>query len=145
MRSTGKEGNTASAAWKEACSALVLKRLPAAAPAGVAPSPAPKQKQRRIPVEEVLTVNRVLWTADDSKVGLWGCLRVRGCSVLGCAGMQRQPVLVDVCIGQEATCTSRLRRCHSRSFLGMPTLARRRIVSSAFEWSTQSSTQAFIA
>jgi hypothetical protein len=23
-------------------------------------------------VEEVLTVNRVLWTANDSKVGLWG-------------------------------------------------------------------------
>lgn len=72
MRSTGKEGNTAFAAWKEACPALILKRLPAAAPAGVAPSPAPKQKQRRIPVEEVLTVNRVLWTANDSKVGLWG-------------------------------------------------------------------------
>lgn len=98
MRSTGKEGNTAFAAWKEACPALILKRLPAAAPAGVAPSPAPKQKQRRPPAEEVLTVNRVLWTANDSKVGLWGCLRVRGCSFGLCwnaAAMRPVSVMVS--------------------------------------------------
>lgn len=73
--SSSRTGEAAAGAWLEACPALVLTRIAPAAPAGgPAPSPAPKQKQRRPAVEEALTVNRVLWTADDSKVGLPGCL-----------------------------------------------------------------------
>lgn len=60
--------------WQLACPPLQLVRIDPVAGgqqhvAGHAASPAPKQKQRK-PMPEGLKVNRIMWVADDSKVGV---------------------------------------------------------------------------
>lgn len=64
----GKHGSgSEESQWQLACPPLRLVRVPSADGAGVG-SPAPRQKQRRPQVPEELTVNKILWVADDSKV-----------------------------------------------------------------------------
>jgi hypothetical protein len=59
------------AEWQEAGPLLRLLPLSGDAGGAAAPSPAPKQKQRRPQQEQTIEAHRILWLADDSKVGVF--------------------------------------------------------------------------
>jgi WD40 repeat protein len=87
----GSQSSVAAApSWQEACQPLRLVRLPASDGSDAAAAATSKQKQRKAqPQKEELSVDKVLWVADDSKVGTVLCCGVLcySCGVLcwGCA------------------------------------------------------------